>query len=143
MDVWCRLVIHFQLTLVRILAWTNFFFLALTLCSPIDGATRIFISFFLHFGNADPYQLLCPVPLFAYHLRPEWEKNHMNIATQPIYASSGNQIWAASTASESAIHYTIASRLLLAFFDFNFRSFKVKTTVFWISLRSRESQYPS
>ena len=46
---------------------------------------------------------------FHYHLRPEREKNHLNFATRFNCANSGDRTQAGSTASKSAIHYTIAS----------------------------------
>ena len=75
-------------------------FLALTICSSIDGAARIFLSDFLslHSGNSISLQLLCLVPFFTNHLRPEREeKYHLNFATRPNYADGGNRTCATST----------------------------------------------
>ena len=53
---------------------------ALTPCLPMWMAQLgFFLSFFfLHFGNTRSRQLLCLVPFFTFHLRPEREKNHCN-----------------------------------------------------------------
>ena len=62
-------------------------FLALTRCLPIDGAARIFL---LHSVNARSRQLSCLVPSFTNHLRPESEKNHLNIATRQCKRRESN-----------------------------------------------------
>ena len=76
---------------------------------PLIAELGLFIIFFFQRSrNAGSCQLSGMVPFFTYPLRPEREKNYLNIATRPNYADGGNQTQAASTTSESFIHYTIA-----------------------------------
>ena len=92
----------------------SFSFLALKICLPIDGVARIFILFILslHSGNTRPRQSSFSDSIFTFHFRPERVNIHLTIANQPNYANGGNQTRATSTGSESAIHYSTASRLL-------------------------------
>ena len=76
-------------------------FLALTLCLPIDGAARIFL---LHYVNA---RLSCLVPSFTKTGEREKSSEYCNSTMQ----TAGIEPRPLSTASESSIHYTIASRL--------------------------------
>ena len=68
-------------------------FRALKIHSPIDGVARA--EFFFRFGIAKPTQLSCLVPFFN-HLRPEREKNLLNIETPIDSAEGGNRTQAAS-----------------------------------------------
>ena len=79
-------------------------FLALTRCLPIDGAARIFL---LHSVNARSRQLSCLDPSFTKTGEREKSSEYCNSAMQ----TAGIEPRPLSTASESSIHYTIASRL--------------------------------
>ena len=85
--------------------------LTLTQCSTIDGTARILIIILKHYGNAITHQLgnYHVWFIFSCHLWVEREKNHLNIATTFAFANCENQTHAASSVSESAIRYIIAS----------------------------------
>ena len=85
-------------------------FLALILCSPIDGvASNIFSFFLLYMETLDHPNFSVWLHFFlTYHLIPRG-RNHLNIA-KVAFADGGNRTQAACTASECAIHYSIASR---------------------------------
>ena len=78
-------------------------FLALTICSPIEGTARIF------FYNLET--IIASGSVFYLSPKTISKKNHLKIATPIDFADSGIQTKATSKASKSAIHYTIASRL--------------------------------
>ena len=78
---------------------------ALTLHLPIDGAARIFFLYILETLDHAKLSSLVPLPTT---LDREGEK--IIWILQLNYADGGNRTRAASTASKSAIHYTIASR---------------------------------
>ena len=57
--------------------------------SGVKNDQNIFISF-LHSGNARSRQILCLIPSFTYHLRPERENNHLNNATRQCRRREAN-----------------------------------------------------
>ena len=73
--------------------------------------------FFLSFsavysGNVRSHQLLCLVPLFTIITTLDQRDTKLiSVATRPNHANVGNRTQAASAASKSPIHYTIASPL--------------------------------
>ena len=77
------------------------------LCLPIDGVARIFSTFW----NPRSCHLSCQVPSFTHHLRPEREKNRLNIATRQCQWRESNPGHQHSKWQRCPLHHCLLAAL--------------------------------